>query len=69
VKAERYVPGGGSKVVGAVVEEQAPMSSVQRMTGTGSDVFDMCVSLLSPKAEKDRGNVKGPKKGTKLGNS
>ena len=35
VKVERYVPGGGSSLVGDIVEEvaleHAPMSSVQRM--------------------------------------
>jgi hypothetical protein len=45
---ERYVPGGGSKFVGAVVEEHAPMGSVQRMSGTVTNIDASRVSMVFP---------------------
>jgi hypothetical protein len=54
LKIERYVPGGGSKLVGDVVEEHPPMSRVQRMTRTDRfrGLFDMCVPFYLYKRKR-----------------
>src|SRR4051794_13946136 len=85
VKVERYAPGGGSSFVGdvgrAVVEEHAPMRSVQTMTGavnrsdpsrstnvphTGLLVIDIPSASLQRKPT--RKTLKGAKR-PRMGNS
>src|SRR5438477_12937812 len=78
MKVERYVPGGGSSLVGDVAEEHAPMSMVQRMRGTAKRIdppwtsterttpvrglFDIDVPSYLWKRKAAAETSKGPKK-------
>ncbi len=79
VKVERYAPGGGSNLVGDVgedaVEEHAPMSSVQMMSGAVNTIersrgtviahvglFVIDIPSVSRERKKQARNVNGSKK-------